>query len=425
MSIKHIVIVRIFGILIKLLGVVKMLNFSSASARIANSNYVVEECLSIAFPDGTPDDVGIIVVNATLGHKLDRIAAAFKEKLPNTVILGSSCGGVTGREGVGESMTDLSMMAITGPAEEYAVATTTEIYGHNAYEKGLELAQSIKSQNPNVTSAYLLCPGIDIANDLVVKAFVDTFSEDFTIFGGTSSDNMRGLINYQYINTEMTEHGAWAVGFADKTLQAITRATHGFVAYGTPLVVTKSEGNKIIEFNGKPAWQEYVAKLSLDPEAVKSCGETIPIGALAEKLPDDIAEEYGNSHILRVVTKFDKDTGAIYYATTIEEGTEVWLTTRDEDLIFSEQERSLKFLTDSMKGKKPVAVFQTDCLARGRFLFNRVVKDEIIGMMQQALLSDGEIPPWLGMYGFGEYTILGGKNTFHNYSTALLVLCRE
>ncbi|MBP8867875.1 MAG: hypothetical protein KBG62_07210, partial [Propionivibrio sp.] len=63
--------------------------------------------------------------------------------------------------------------------------------------------------------------------------------------------------------------------------------------------------------------------------------------------------------------------------------------------------------------------------ARGRFLFNKVIKDEIIAMMQSSLSNDGEVPPWLGMYGFGEYARLDGKNAYHNYSTALMVLYRE
>ena len=102
----------------------------------------------------------------------------------------------------------------------------------------------------------------------------------------------------------------------------------------------------------------------------------------------------------------------------------MWLTTRDEELIFAEQQRSLDFITEQMGNGVPQAVFQTDCLARGRFLFNRVMKDEIIAMMHEALAVDGEVPPWIGMYGFGEYARLGGKNAYHNYSTALLVLYR-
>lgn len=187
-------------------------------------------------------------------------------------------------------------------------------------------------------------------------------------------------------------------------------------------MVTKAEGNRIIEFDGKPAWKEYTQRLSLPESSL--CGDTIPVGALAEKLPKELAREYGNPHILRVITKYDAD-GSIYYPITCRKGLKVWLTSRDEDLIFSEQKRSLEYIKSQMGDGKPVAVFQTDCLARGRFLFNKVVKDEIIAMMQSYLVGgDGETPPWLGMYGFGEYAKLGGKNTYHNYSTALLALYR-
>ncbi|MFM8431488.1 MAG: hypothetical protein ACKOA1_01710 [Bacteroidota bacterium] len=31
---------------------------------------------------------------------------------------------------------------------------------------------------------------------------------------------------------------------------------------------------------------------------------------------------------------------------------------------------------------------------------------------------------WLGMYGFGEFARLGGKNEYHNYTSALYVIYR-
>ena len=74
---------------------------------------------------------------------------------------------------------------------------------------------------------------------------------------------------------------------------------------------------------------------------------------------------------------------------------------------------------------KPVAVFHADCLARGRFLFNRVMKEELVGRMQIPLSSDGVTPPWLGMYGFGEFARLGGVNTYHNYTTAIYAVFRK
>jgi len=400
-----------------------MLTFHSANVRIANGERAVAECMEIAFGETVPADCAMVIFHTPMGHRLDKIAAAIKQHIPGVIALGNSSSGVTGREGVGESMSDLAMMMICGPKEECAVATAHEIYGSNAYEKGLELAGNLKAQSKNIRAVYLLCPGIDIANDLVVQAFDEVFGQDIVLFGGTSSDNMRGLVSFQYSDNTLTEHSAWAVGFADPTLRAVTRATHGFNAYGDPMVVTKAEGHKIFELNGRPAWQEYTSRLSLAPRPDTLCGETIPVGALAEELPKDLAEEYGNPHILRVITKYDPD-GAIYYPTTCKEGLKFWLTTRDEKLIFSEQQRALDYLIAQNKGRKIAAVFQTDCLARGRFLFNKVMKDEIIAMMHVALSNNGEVPPWLGMYGFGEYARLGNRNTYHNYSTALLVLSR-
>ena len=401
-----------------------MLKFHSANVRSSNSHRAVDEAFEIAFGNRLPDDLGIVVVNAALGHQLEKVAAAIKKLAPDAIVLGNSCSGVTGRDGVGESMNDLALMAISGPADEYGISSVNEIYGHNSYEKGKTLAADLKKKTPNAGAIYLLCPGIDIANDLVVQAFDETFGPEIVIFGGTSSDNMRGLVNYQYANDKLTQHGAWAIGFSDPTLKVVTRATHGFTAYGEPLRVTKAQGNRILELNGRPAWQEYTARLGLTPAPDTVCGETIPVGALAEKLSEAASEEYGNPHILRVITKYEKD-GSIHYPVTCKEGLELWLTMRNEELIFSEQQRSLDFLRAGIGEGKTAAVFQTDCLARGRFLFNKVIKDEIIAMMQSSLSNDGEVPPWLGMYGFGEYARLDGKNAYHNYSTALMVLYRE
>jgi small ligand-binding sensory domain FIST len=162
-------------------------------------------------------------------------------------------------------------------------------------------------------------------------------------------------------------------------------------------------------------------KLGLPKNA--TCGDSIPIGALAEKLSPELAKEYGNNHILRVVTSHKDDT--ILYATTIKDGTELWFTTRDEELIFNEMDKMVDSMVERNKGRKLVAVFHADCLARGKFLFNRVLKEELVNRMQFPFSENGECPPWLGMYGFGEFARLGGKNEYHNYTTALYTIYRK
>jgi hypothetical protein len=394
-----------------------MLNFFSASARIVNTKRAVMECLESAMGSAYSES-DLIIMHASLGHNFQEMIDQAKEMAPKARIVAASCCGVVGKEGVSESMKDMALMAIKG--NDFAIAHTDGIYGHNSYEKSLEMAKSLKSQNPAVNMIYFLASGIDIDNDKCIEAFESVFGSGVTIFGATSSDNMKGFISYQAVDDKVYEHGAYAVGFSDPSLTVDTQATHGFVAVGEPLVVTKSTGHIIHEFNGKPAWEEYTKRLGLTPSA--SCGDTIPIGALGEELSTELASEYGNKHILRVVTKHEGND--MHYATTCPVGTKLWLTKRDEDLIFSEMDRIVKEITDRNQGKSPVAVFHADCLARGRFLFNRIIKEELVNRMQFPFFVNGECPPWIGMYGFGEFARLGGKNTYHNYTTALYVIYR-
>lgn len=399
-----------------------MLSFSSASVRIANSERAVDECMEIAFGEKKPA-CSAVIVNAAMGHKLDKVAAALRKHLPDTVILGTSCGGIVGREGAGEAMTHLAMMTIDGPQSEIATATIDDIRGDNAYDKALILATDLKAKLPDATVIYLLCPGLNIDCTGVLKAFDETYGDDVVIFGGTSADNYKAIVTYQYIGDKVSEHGAWAIAMADPTLKTAAKATHGFMAYGDPMTVTSAKHNKVIEIDGQPAWLAYSSRLSLIPEGDPTLA-VIAAGGLASQLPEAVAQEYGNTHILRGAMVSDVEPGVMGMSVSVAEGDQFWLTMRDEDLIFSEQEKALDYLREKLSGHQPVAVFQTDCLARGRTLFNKVMKDELIGMMQDALSADGEVPPWLGMYGFGEFCPLGGKNTFHTYTTSLLVLYR-
>lgn len=385
---------------------------------MVNSRRAIMECLEAALGADTACD--LIFIHASIGHDYQALIDQARALAPQARVVGASCCGVVGREGVSESMKDVAIMAVRGP--ELAVAQVDGICGDNAFEKSVAMARQLQAAQPGISMVYFMASGIDIANDRCIAGFESVFGPEVTIFGATSADNMRGVASYQMVDDTVYEHGAWAVGFADPTLTVDTQATHGFLAVGEPMTVTRAEGTRLRELNGRPAWQEYCSRLGLAPEA--TCGDSIPIGALAERLPDPLAEEYGNTHILRVVTRRDED-GTMHYATEIAEGTRLWLTVRDEDRIFGDLDRMMAQMQARAGGAKPVAVFHADCLARGRFLFNRVMKEELVSRMQYPLSTDGVPPPWLGMYGFGEFARLGGRNTYHNYTTAIYALHRK
>lgn len=396
-----------------------MITFRSSSARIIDSRRAVADCLEAATGNGG-DGIDLLVIHASIGHDFKVLAEEAARLAPGARIVGASCCGVVGSEGVSESMKDIAIMAVQG--KEFAVAHVDGIHARNSGEQAARLAAEIRRQQPGVNMVFFMASGIDIDNDACIRAIEAELGSEVTLFGATSSDNMRGVTSWQIFDQEVFEHSAWMIGFADPTLSVETQASHGFVAAGEPLVVTRAEGNRIIEFNGRNAWQEYTGRLGLP--AAAGCGETIPTGALAEALPPALAEEYGNPHLLRVVTRRDED-GTMHYPVGIREGTPLWLTLRDEVRIFKDLARMMDQLVSRIGDAEIAAVFHADCLARGRHTLHRILKEELVAGMQEPLSDAGRIPPWLGMYGFGEFARLGGRNTFHNYTTAIYAIIRR
>ncbi|MDR1732007.1 MAG: FIST C-terminal domain-containing protein [Synergistaceae bacterium] len=405
-----------------------MLNFRSASVRIADSSRAIDECLDILYGGETPDSRALWIVNAAMGHKLAKIAEAIHARVPGASVLGSSCGGVVGREGMGEALTHIAVMVVSGPENELGWAAVDGFSDGNSLEKGLELAKKLQEKIPSPKIIYLLSRGLCSCNDDLLSAFGQVFGNPM-IFGGLSSDNYKALTTSQYIGDKADITGIWAVGFADPTLKAAARATHGFKPYGVPMTVTKANHNEIIEFDGLPALTAY--RRHLGDITTDEMKKILIHGGLATKLPDNLAEDYGSDYILRSAAPSKDDSQNMRTTVTIREGQQWYITGRDEGLIFMEQQKALTKLQEDIKKNSPdgqghpVAVFQTDCLLRGRTLFNKIRKEEIIAMMQNAFLNDaGEVPPWLGMYGFGEFCPLAGENVFHTYTTSLLVLYR-
>ncbi|MEL6545094.1 MAG: FIST N-terminal domain-containing protein [Myxococcota bacterium] len=397
-----------------------MLEFFSGMSGSVNSKRAATECIDIAF-EGNSLDADLIVFHTTMGHVFDDIVAEFRSAFPRAKVVGCTCAGVVGKEGANETMKGLSMMAVKGPATEWAVASVDDIRGFDSFEKSKQMAEELRQQADGINMVMLLASGIDIAADRAIEGIEDVLGENIPVFGGTSSDNMKAVSTFQFVDGNTFERGAFMVGFADPTLRVEMGVHHGSVPVGAPFEVTKAEANRVYELNGQPAWPALMERLGKPGDTHP--GPMIPIAGIGVPLDSDLQNSYDNPQILRVIVKTEED-GSFYMPVDVKVGEKFYLTERDEELIFAGLERMMNNLTGRLGGKPPVAVFHTDCAARGRALFGRILKDEIVQRMQ-APVCQGEQVPWLGMYGFGEFTQLSGRNFFHNYTTSLYCIIRD
>jgi hypothetical protein len=263
---------------------------------------------------------------------------------------------------------------------------------------------------------------LDMVADQSLTAFEEVFGAQMPIFGGTATDNLKGIKSNQFVDGKILEHGLIAVGFADPTLTVDMGVHHGNVCLGKPFVVTRSERNQILELNGQPAWPFIMNRMDLPVET--EFEEALRVVCFAAMLPEALHSEYDNQYTLYVPVGTDKEKQSFYLPVTIAEGTKLWLSHREEKKMFDGLDLMVSRLEEQLEGRSPVAVFHADCAARGRMSFDQINKTEIISRMQTPL-CDGAHVPWLGLYGYGEFTRLGGKNVFHNQTTSLFVLTRS
>jgi hypothetical protein len=407
-----------------------MLQFFSASTNIVNSKRAITECLENALEGQGNLNCDLIIIFTTMGHNFKELIAETHKLSPNARIAGCTCGGVIGKNGVDESMRALAIMAIKGPKEEFALICRRENAGNDPFGAVRQMAIDLKKMNPGINMIQLLAASG--TNFLPIGKALDgiksVFGKNIPVSGGLAITSLADLkatnlapVTLQFYDDEIIEDGAVMVGYADTTLKFINHANHGFdILEGMPLEITKSNNYRIFEFNGKPAWDVITQTLGL-PDTFTTM-QLLPISGFALEIPEELWKENESKFLISVVMGKNDDR-SIFLPIECHNGMKLYLTKRNEKMMFEGVDLMVRKIVDELQGRSPVAVFQTDCVLRGRFSLDRILKDEITNHMQ-APICRGEDIPWLGFYSGGEFVMLGGEAWFQQISSSLFVIYR-
>lgn len=396
-----------------------MLAFSSAGNDLVDSRGAMSRCIEEAL--GTQaSECSLLIVYSTMGHNFSALLAQARHLCPQARIVGSTCAGVIDRRGPNESMRALAIMAVRGPADEFSVAMT-ERPQTGSFEAGARLGRRIGAEKAVARHVLVHASVLDFQPIQEFVAGIESTLPNVSIFGGLSIDNMKFAGNYQFFDEEIVERGSVAVGFGDPSLDLICGATHGFTPFGDPFAITSSDGNIVHELNKKPAWKALTERVGLPETATMS--EVGTLAVLATREFDAPPREYDSPYVVRG-GPIRTEEGDLVLNAACPPQMHLQLLRRDESQIFDGVERLVRRLRKECSRKEVAAVFHADCAARGKAMFDRIAKEELVGLMLNSLASDGR-PPWLGMYGGGELTPLDGRNTIVAYTTSLYALVRH
>lgn len=393
--------------------------FSGYSDAVIPKKAIVQSLSNAAIDKNS--EISLIILHSTLGYDLNKLLSGFEEACPNAEIIGCSGSGVISRGWVSESMRSLSVIFVKG--EEFTVSSIKNITAENCNLKSGKCAARLMEKLPEINMVMAFAPGLVVDGDGVVDGIESVFGSEVKILGGLSGFGGRDPRTPVFHGNKVLDQSIVMVGFADPDLEVVQAAHHGYEPHTDyKFTITKAQGTQVSELNGKPAWSVLMKSFDLPVETTPL--ELIPILALGSKLNKSQQQEYDNECILHAPLILNENDHSFMLQAPIAEGREVVSCQRNEDYLFEGINRLGKRITTKINGRELVAIFQMDCMARGKLTSGTIEKNEIIQNIQQLIIGDTNIP-WLGDYGFGEFCTLDGKNRFHNYTTSLSVIVRN
>jgi len=355
----------------------------------------------------------VALVYATMNHDQPELLAGMREKLGNDVLLlGCSVQGVVSNQELTEDGFALGVMGFGGDLK-CAAALEREVQT-DSLEKGRRLAQALKKdlqEHPKViVLIYDPLSGID------VKAMLDgmRLEVDCPIVGGAAGQPW-GIPQqtFQYWDREVLSHGAVALALSGPFAVEVG-ISHGTAPTGIASVVTKANGNQVVEIDGRPAadvWRETTG-CGVEDLVHQSHFAAWALG-VEVRGPNGRTER-----LIRGAFGFDLATGAMILQAPIPEGTRVMLHHRTIENVLRGSEEMGRELAHRLAERQPWAVLGFECAARTFPFLGEANTREEHARLRAAIAPKAA---WLGMMAWGEIGPCAGSPAFHNYTYPLLV----
>ena len=265
--------------------------------------------------------------------------------------------------------------------------------------------------------ALILLPdGLTCNMKEIFTGIKDIIGANIPYIGGTSGDNWKFSKTYQYYNNQVLSDAMSAVLISGNA-KIEAGVSHGCVPIGLEKKITKAEGSRIYEIDGKPAYKvltEYLA-----PGEADDFAKAMAYFAIGEPISKKIGGLY-DKYMVRACMSRDEKDNSVTIPTEMPVESTIQLMRRDPEILIKRAKEAAEKIKQKIGGKKPKFILHFDCAGRGKILFGTEEETQKpIEAMQKVL---GRDIPWLGFFTFGEITPVNNINYLHNYTAVLCVI---
>lgn len=355
------------------------------------------------------DDAQLLVVFASSAYPLPLLVGAVREAAPGVPLIGCSTSGEIAASGATDS--GVVVMALGGPG--FCVATAdADVDEHGLREAGSAVA-SVASEVASSPYRVLLMLSDGLAGDQeeIVRGAYAVVGAEVPLVGGCAGDDLRMLATAQLHDDRVLSRSVVAAAIGSDAPFGIG-VEHGWRRVGEPMVVTASEGVRVLSLDDEPALDVYLRRLGAPAEAHTDAAAftrfalTHPLG-LSRRSTEEV----------RMVAEADFEDRSLVCIARVPQGGLAWIMEGDSDSVLAATDAACSSALFALEGAPPLGLFAFDCIARRGVLGGPGIQDEV-----ERIAAHAAEAPVGGFYTYGEIARHSPAGGFHNQTLVVLAI---
>lgn len=331
---------------------------------------------------------------------------AVVDAFPGSAMIGCSTSG----EILDDVVYDGSLTVAVARFERTTLAVESQpVSRSESADVGRTIGKRLRERGDDLAAMFVLGDGIDANGSTLAQGLTEgTGVKSVAISGGLAGDGSRFERTWVLVDGRPRSSYVTAVGLYGTSLEVGNGSDGGWTILGPERVITRSEGNVLLELDGHPALELYKTYLG---ERASGLPATALLFPLAIRASGSDGHE-----LIRIVMSVDESRQSMSFTDDVPEGATAQLMRgTSERLVDAAQTAAMQA---KLPGDEPGLALAVSCVGRRLYLGQRVEEE-----LEAVMSTLGSTNRLVGFYSYGELSpVLGRDCALHNQTMTITVL---
>ena len=354
-------------------------------------------------------DAKLVIAFCAISYDLEALLCAINDRCGGAPLIGCTTAGEIAADGPSDGGVVVTALGGDGFAVRTAAAT-------GASERLRELGSDVASCATELEGGphrvlMLLTDGVAGDQKEIIRGVHSVVGSGMPLVGGCAGDGLEMKQTFQLHGSEVITDGVVAAAIASDAPIGLGWS-HGWERVGEPMLVTRSDNNRVYEIDDKPALDTYLERLGAPAEARTDAAE---FTKWARRRPLGLGQRRTGQEPVRCVNDASFEDRSIGCTAEVPQGGMAWFMRGDGDSILRSTVSACEAAAGTLDGEPPRAVITFDCIGR-----RGVLGEGGIGVEVERITESFPGVPVSGLYTYGEIARTRGVNAVHSQTLVAL-----